>query len=240
MSFAILEPSDQLSEVCRKAGSKNIVMLCSAHDEGFNLEEAWPAAHADSWTIAACDNYGKVLHETKQTYDYAIPGVDVRAGIVPFLDSNDRISGSSVATAIAAGLSSLILSCDTFAHPDITPSVRETKRKKRLQNHLKKMVSYPDSKYIMLEKLCDLDRKTLNGDHITASKYISGEWFSHRDDVSICCSVSFILPWVSDFQNLNGITLISCALIQGILMASSGTERNLLKVCCNFQLMKSP
>lgn len=38
-------------------------------------------------------------------------GLNIAAGVIPFLESNDRISGSSVATAIASDISSLILSC---------------------------------------------------------------------------------------------------------------------------------
>lgn len=39
-------------------------------------------------------------------------GQQVAAGVIPFLEPIERISGSSVATALAAGLSSIILSCN--------------------------------------------------------------------------------------------------------------------------------
>lgn len=73
------------------------------------------------------------------------------------------------------------------------PAVWESKRKERLQDYLKKMLSHPDSKYILLEKLCDLDRRTLNGDHITSSKVVE-ELFGQCDHVSICCSHNLMIP----------------------------------------------
>jgi len=63
-------------------------------------------------SIAACDRYGRMLNWSKEEKkSYRINGKDVLAGTVPYVVSEERITGNSVATAIAAGLGSLILSC---------------------------------------------------------------------------------------------------------------------------------
>ena len=115
MSFTMSESRPELKKVIQRAENAGIVMMCSNHDEGANLKASYPAQYKPStWVVTACDEYGFTPRERKlptgEGY-YMLQGLNVAAGVVPFLESNDRISGSSVATAIASGLSSLILSC---------------------------------------------------------------------------------------------------------------------------------
>ncbi|KAF2497767.1 subtilisin-like protein [Lophium mytilinum] len=122
MSFIIGEFNEFLKKAVDAASEAGIVMTCSAHDEGSRIQKAYPAGHhADGITIArfaACDEYGKIIREDwKGDYDFLIRGHNVAAGVIPFLKSEDTITGSSVSTAIAAGLSSLILTCDRLGAP---------------------------------------------------------------------------------------------------------------------------
>ena len=160
MSFAILETVDILRDACKEAANAGIIMLCSAHDEGSNIKTAYPAFYGGTFIITACDEFGKVLRTTEQEYHYAIRGREVAAGVVPFLKSDDRISGSSVATAIAAGLSSLTLSCDGLAHPGKTYFDHEDRRKV-IKHHFDSMLAA--NKYILLDKFADIDQKILDG-----------------------------------------------------------------------------
>ena len=161
MSFAILDTNERLRKACAKADDKGIVMVCSTHDEGSNISESWPAEYGQAITITACDEYGGLPRNTTETYDYGLHGLDVAAGVVPFLESNDRISGSSVATAIAAGLSSLILSCDRLAHPG--KKYEGYDRKNMVEIQLKKMRSSKQEKYVILERFADIDLKIKDG-----------------------------------------------------------------------------
>ena len=115
MSFSILEYSPALRDAVEKAKNQGIVMLCSHHDQGAAVKDAWPAKFAPStFVITSCDDYGyteRKAETTEKEGHYKLQGHNVTAGVVAFVESQDRISGSSVATAIAAGLSSLILSC---------------------------------------------------------------------------------------------------------------------------------
>ncbi|KAL8370809.1 hypothetical protein RB595_000920 [Gaeumannomyces hyphopodioides] len=121
MSFTTLEITEDLKTQMQNTTRKNIVMICSTHDEGSRVVNAYPADYPtkSKLVIAACDKYGKLWRDVEpRKCDYKVDGVEVPAGIIPFLESTDRISGSSVATALVAGLASLILSCHRLAHPD--------------------------------------------------------------------------------------------------------------------------
>jgi len=66
MSFTMLsggEMGSDLDVAMNAANSAGIVMLCSARDEGPKIENAWPASHqaGSKLTIAACDEYGRLL-----------------------------------------------------------------------------------------------------------------------------------------------------------------------------------
>ncbi|KAI0849800.1 hypothetical protein F5Y00DRAFT_234886 [Daldinia vernicosa] len=170
MSFATLDNNPDLERACNDADAAGIVMLCSTHDEGAKIKDAYPASFPSTISITACDEFGSPLRNSQQKYDYGILGQDVAAGVVPFLESDDRISGSSVATAIAAGLSSLILSCDRIAHPDGTYEV--SPRKAIVKHHLRQMLA-TDDQYILLEKFGRIDLKLKDGLNIVAEEIIN-------------------------------------------------------------------
>lgn len=119
MSFAIPEYSHsanpiyakRLKEAVGKADADNIIQLCSHHDEGWNVVQSWPADCEGVKTVVACNEFGAFTDRQPREYNYQIPGIDIFTGTVPYLESKDTMSGSSVATAIAAGLASLSLSC---------------------------------------------------------------------------------------------------------------------------------
>ena len=163
MSFAIQEEDTTLHDRIIDASRNGIVQLCSTHDEGSNVQNAWPAGWAETITVAACNEFGSLLHRVppeESGYDYKIHGEDVSAGVVPFLNSTDKISGSSVATAIAAGLSSLILSCDYLENPGRLHNNRS--KRKMVQHHLNQMVAdhyQKQGKYLLLENFCNMHQK---------------------------------------------------------------------------------
>ncbi|KAK3307832.1 uncharacterized protein B0T15DRAFT_86228 [Chaetomium strumarium] len=172
MSFTMLDSHDDLKTQMNIANTKNIVMVCSYHDEGSRVFEAWPAAHQSSskMVIAACDKYGKLIRDVaendKPLYDYKVEAVDVPAGAIPFLDSNDRISGSSVATALVAGLSSLILSCYRLAHPQLSANTRYQQQKMPIdiiKEHLDRMRNGPADKYLLLENFAKTKEQSKDG-----------------------------------------------------------------------------
>ncbi|KAL5085666.1 hypothetical protein Trisim1_010012 [Trichoderma cf. simile WF8] len=190
MSFAISEKIEELEDACSAAYAQGIVLLCSTHDEGLAVSDTYPASFHNTITITACDDYGKVLRPGPQgatsSFSYKVQGQSVAAGVIPFLDSDDYISGSSVATAITAGLSSLILSCNRIAkdnpeHPDSkkgTPKSLpyETRKKYRetiVKKHLNEMLAKESKDYILLENFARIDMKVQDGLDIEASEIIT-------------------------------------------------------------------
>lgn len=175
MSFAILEQSDAVDTAISDANRAGIVMICSSHDEGSNISGAWPADSPETFTITACDGYGAPLRPSNEDrfgkIKYMVQGSDVVAGVIPFVDSSDHITGSSAATAIAAGMSSLITSCYRLAHPD-TP-LEGIPRRTKVERYLDSMRSSDNSKYLLLEKFGKIDEKIKEGEPISADSILN-------------------------------------------------------------------
>lgn len=156
MSFAVQEDFEPMEIQVQAAAGKGIVQLCSTHDEGSNVEKAYPASYSQTITIAACNEFGGLPHRTPpKGFQYRVRGTDISTGAVPFLNSDENISGSSVATAIAAGLTSLILSCHRLANPGLQEN--DVWRKRVIETHIGKMLSGPGSDYILMERFCGMN-----------------------------------------------------------------------------------
>ncbi|KAL6402599.1 Peptidase S8/S53, subtilisin/kexin/sedolisin [Ilyonectria robusta] len=124
-SFALGTSSPQLEEVLRKAKKKDIIIMCSTADEGENTDEVWPAAYyrreqdkaekfENIFPIVGCDEHGKFSkYANEGAGRYMFRGEDVDTSStdpsVPIETAN--VQGSSVATAMATGVASLILAC---------------------------------------------------------------------------------------------------------------------------------
>jgi hypothetical protein len=139
----------------RRADDAGIVILCATSDEGNNVRECYPADWAgtrymNTISIAASDKYGKLLNWSKDGgYEYLFKGKDILAGAVPFVASQDHICGSSPATAIAAGLASLTLSCYHLANN------AHGKSEHLVRSKFKSMAQQGNvgNKYVMLQRL---------------------------------------------------------------------------------------
>jgi hypothetical protein len=167
MSFALYEVPDQhtnmdeLMNEFRKAvtdaNTENILMICSTADDGKNQDVAYPA-HFKGLTmgIAGCNTFGSLLKNATSTdAEFLVPGRNVHAGVVPFLTGEPRISGSSVATAIAAGLASLTLSCHLYAGTADFNMLEWKKAAVRSRfNQMTPKNTDDDSKYIRLSRFC--------------------------------------------------------------------------------------
>jgi subtilisin family serine protease len=133
MSFALNDQSDKLQSAIDMAHGHGIVLVCSTADEGENRTRAWPASYDSTLAVAACNDAGEKLVSSTTEARYYFRGENVlyepgisngvygggrggggggdggRGGGIS--SSAEKISGSSVATAIAAGVASLCLAC---------------------------------------------------------------------------------------------------------------------------------
>ena len=110
---------EDLYDAVSAANKEDIVIICSTADKGNNQQKVYPAHYLREEKtdclipIAGCDRYGKLTDWSTETEaKYHFLGKDVTARSEGLLtNASKEISGSSVATAIAAGTASLILAC---------------------------------------------------------------------------------------------------------------------------------
>lgn len=124
-SFALDKGSNELEAVLLKAKLKRILIMCSTADEGQNIDEVWPASYYQRdkgktekfehiFPIVGCDENGKFskyANEEAGRYMFRGEDVDVSSTDRTLLKETENVQGSSVATAIASGIASLILAC---------------------------------------------------------------------------------------------------------------------------------
>lgn len=118
MSWTIEETSSNqddiegLEKALKEAADHNILLFCSSDDEATGSNSSHPSHDTTRFKIGAATAYGKASHFThSETVDYIFPGDHV---IKERHDSvintkGSPVSGSSVATALAAGLAALTL-----------------------------------------------------------------------------------------------------------------------------------
>ncbi|KAK1834951.1 hypothetical protein QBC39DRAFT_182335 [Podospora conica] len=121
MSWTIEEPSDdkaktELDEAIAAADKANILMFCSATDQGAVQTETYPSkATKKIFKIGAARSTGEANRRVgnQLQVDYIFPGerIDLgRAGYYPDAPT-EEVTGSSAATAIAAAFAALIYHC---------------------------------------------------------------------------------------------------------------------------------
>jgi hypothetical protein len=89
---------------------QDIVMFASTGDLGGNRAPNYPADCANVISISACNREGKEWTYTEPA-DHWIEGQNLSPGQLNYLLSDELISGSSISTALATGLASVILCC---------------------------------------------------------------------------------------------------------------------------------
>ncbi|OTA07300.1 hypothetical protein A9Z42_0081950 [Trichoderma parareesei] len=196
MSIALLDKGNEMQHWVHKAKEKGVIIVCSTHDEGTRSLTSYPAEWKPGLIITSCDEYGRLLHNIDNSkYDFTVQGYNVSAGVIPFIESSDSITGSSVSTALIAGLSSLILTCHKVAHleaqqPETTSIDLDSSdifpyaegQLQMVETHLKSMVT-EGTRHVVLERFGKIDTTTKQGDNVYADKVLK-ESFHMRDAIS--------------------------------------------------------
>ncbi|PTB48854.1 hypothetical protein M431DRAFT_546179 [Trichoderma harzianum CBS 226.95] len=118
----------QLKDAISLAESKNILMFCSADDKGaISSDRCYPNAWKKSLLIGAANETGSMCdwvpaHQSSEMFIF--PGLNIPFS--PWIDAPDNFeSGSSVATAIAAGLAGVLLFCDALIKTTSEPNTSQ-------------------------------------------------------------------------------------------------------------------
>lgn len=140
ISWTLKEEDEKLKNEIEKA-ARSTLIFCSTPDQGV-YSEAWPVAYKDHvLSVSATDNFGHLTSKTKGTdlVDIQIPGENVSvAGPVYIGNMNDTVSGSSVATALAAGIASLALLLLRTFNPELGAGLNEGDREDMKEFYTKK------------------------------------------------------------------------------------------------------
>lgn len=112
MSIALPSGVPRLQKAVESAKGEDIVMVGSRGDRGNNQERVFPADYAEVISISSLTSLGKRTESTETNAQYFLQGENVSIPAEPtYLESEKYASGSSVATALAAGVAALTLSC---------------------------------------------------------------------------------------------------------------------------------
>ncbi len=107
-----VQPSGALRKAVESAKSANIVMFGSKGDRGNNQQDVYPADYSEVISISSLTQFGKGTDSTETNAEYFFQGENVTIPAESsYLESQHQVSGSSVATALAAGVAALVLSC---------------------------------------------------------------------------------------------------------------------------------
>jgi Subtilase family len=121
ISWAVKKQSFELQEAIRKAvRTHKILVFCSTADIGSQFHpDVYPANYEDVIAVSASNRFGWARLESCRDVHIMLGGEKIKAHGPKYMQLPDnRISGSSVATALAAGLASLCLFLARMANPN--------------------------------------------------------------------------------------------------------------------------
>jgi hypothetical protein len=117
-SFVLFRSDPSLEEVIRKADTNGIAIICSTSDEGYIRTRVWPAAYVENtisnlFPVAPIDEFGRITRYGSDVLaSYLLQGEAVDASRKgDKAEESDIVTGSSVATAMASGLASIVIGC---------------------------------------------------------------------------------------------------------------------------------
>lgn len=112
ISWTLKQPDEKLKKAIDRAIARPTLIFCSTPDEGV-YSQAWPVGYRNEvLSVSATDHFGHLTTKTAGTepVDIQIPGENIRAAGPAYIGNVlPTVSGSSVATALAAGIASLAL-----------------------------------------------------------------------------------------------------------------------------------
>jgi hypothetical protein len=144
MSIAMPSGSTALKKKVELAKGDGIAMIGSRGDRGNNTESVYPAEYGEVISISSLTNFGKRTDSTETDAQYFFQGENVSIPAEPsYLESQKHASGSSVATAMAAGVAALILSCRRLGNKE-----KEMDRLKTVKTVFDRMTLPENDKYV--------------------------------------------------------------------------------------------
>lgn len=116
-----------------------ILVFCSTADEGIYAGKVYPADYDGTVSVAATDRYGHLQPTAPGRVNVLVPGDNVEAEGPSYMQNfaTGTVSGSSVATASAAGIASLVLLLLKTFNEDECETRRGHTPKSKLEDYYK-------------------------------------------------------------------------------------------------------
>lgn len=145
-SFALFEEYKPLRAQIRMAQNEGIAVMSSTSDEGYIIQDVWPAKYENTnvFAIAACAFNGKFTaysSEISAHFRVQGDGIDVSSPDPDIQRTNAIVNGSSVATAMASGYGSLMLACQQMHRTFSKSAISEQRSEQVIRSAFNKMVS---------------------------------------------------------------------------------------------------
>ena len=109
---------DRLDDMILKAANNSLI-FCATGDKGPSAKESYPAGFKNAFKICSCSISGQPSHNAEvDNTEFFVPAENLDVALPKYLNPGDKgkPDGSSAATAIAAGLATLVLSLARFAN----------------------------------------------------------------------------------------------------------------------------
>jgi Subtilase family len=174
--MAYRDQHEGILRALQNAHALGITFLCSTEDKGRQPTLAYPAAYhtQETISISACNNVHTLLPQSDDRALYYFPGENVQATSLSYSDfPKVEVTGSSVATALAAGVASLVLSCRNFANPNSTQS-----RKAIVKKVFEDMMQEKGEKYVQPCVVFSEDSNATGAQRWTENNWIM--WLENR------------------------------------------------------------
>ena len=143
----------------RKNG-RPILIFCSTADEGEYSGAVYPADYPEVIRVSATDKYGhRMTTAQADEVNVLVPGDDFESDAPSYIHESGekrsipRVSGSSVATALAAGIASLALVLLRIFNGAEEPAIELFQEKEKMLRVFKKMQSTNATTGVLLSKL---------------------------------------------------------------------------------------
>jgi hypothetical protein len=121
------DQDDDFRAAVKTASDHQIVFFCSTEDVGSSGRDVYPAFWKEyTIAISGVDTGGKEIRVTDKRAKFYFISEQIVAEGLSYCQCSKTVAGSSVATAIAAGIASLVLSCRKWANRDSKKTRRET------------------------------------------------------------------------------------------------------------------
>ena len=144
------EDQADLEAMIQKA-SLNRLIFCATGDKGRAATELFPAGFAETFSISNCSIVGTHPEHTEiDNTQFLISAQDLAVKVPTYIkrDGEDTVGGSSAATAVAAGLASLVLSLVRFAYSGSKSPQQVSEREKQVMHFKSRSIMARVFKYM--------------------------------------------------------------------------------------------